>query len=455
MPSTSTTSRKVDFTLTSQILGLTIPVALTRQLDNLVGMADIFMVGKLGPEAISAVGIARTITGVVFVTVIAVTTGTFTLVAQAIGAKDMKSASSTAKQSFVLLFFISLLLSGLGITVLPFLLRALSLPPDVIALCTVYLNIFFLGSPFMVLGFAITTCLQAAGDTRTPFYISLISSIVKVTMGYLLIFGIWGLPEMGVAGAATGGIIGRSVSMVIGFSLLYSGKLAVRLVPGTSYRPEAKLTWRIFRIGIPAAFQGLLRNGSSVAYIKLVAMTTASTAAIAAYSIGSQLERVLHTITLAFGTAATTLVGQSLGAGKIDEADSRGWTTLVLSVIAVSAIGFPFLFFTHTLMGIFTQNSNVIRIGTLFLIMMVLSEPFLCVAQVSGGSLRGAGDTMPPLYYTLIAQWIIRLPGAYILAFTLGYDIEGIWYSLVVFSAIQGFLTVRKFAQGHWKTRRV
>jgi Na+-driven multidrug efflux pump len=106
-------------------------------------------------------------------------------------------------------------------------------------------------------------------------------------------------------------------------------------------------------------------------------------------------------------------------------------------------------------MSIFTEDTNVIAVGIIYLYMMSAAEPFMCASITSGAALRGAGDTIPALVYTIIAQWIIRLPAAYILAFTLGFDINGIWIALVIFSALQGALTVRKFAQGHWKTRRI
>jgi putative MATE family efflux protein len=446
---------RFDFSLTRQILTLTIPVALTRQLDNVVGMADIFMVGKIGPEAISAVGISRTIVMVISVTMIAITTGAFAMIAQAIGAQNEEGASSAAKQSISLLSGFSIIPSLIGIIGAPYFLQALSLAPEVVVLATPYLRVFFAGSVFMMLNFAITTCLHAAGNTQTPFYISMFNNGVKVVLSYLLIFGHFGFPEMGVVGAAIGGVVGRGLGVIIGFGVLYSGKFGIKLLPSTSYKPDFAQASRILRIGIPAALQGMFRNGSGVVFVKLIAMTSASTTAVAAFSIGSQMERLVRQISLAFSTASTTLVGQSIGAKKLDEAETRGWTTLALAVLTVSILGIPIAVFARPILGFFTDAPDVIQIGILYLVMIVVSEPFMCAAITSGGSLRGAGDNMPALYYTVISQWAIRLPVAAFLAFWMGYDIYGIWYSLVIFCAIQGFLTVRKFGQGHWKTRKI
>ena len=182
---------RIDLSLTRRILTLTIPVALTRQMENLVGFADIYMVGRLGREAISAVGISRVVIMVIVVMMIAVTTGTFALVAQAIGAGDRRRASATAKQSFTLIGLLSILISLIGVAAAPLLLTALSVKPEVVALGAPYLRVFFGGIVFMTVNFGITTCLQGAGDTRTPFYISIFINIVKIIASYVLISGIW------------------------------------------------------------------------------------------------------------------------------------------------------------------------------------------------------------------------------------------------------------------------
>ncbi len=446
---------KIDLSLTRRIFHLALPLLLTRQLENLVGFADIYMVGRLGPEAISAVGISRQLVMVISVTMIAVTTGTFAMVAQAIGAESQQDASANAKQSITLLTLLSIGISLFGLLVAPAVLVALSLSPEVVALGTPYLRVFFSGIVLMTLNFTITTCLHGAADTRTPFYISIINSAVKIVVSYLLIFGLWGLPRLGVTGAAAGDLVGRLCGVAIGFWVLYSGRFGITLLPDTSYRPNWTLARRILKIGIPSALQGFFRNGSNLVFIKLVALTASSTTAVAAFSIGNQMERVLRRTSLAFGTAATALVGQTLGAGEPDAAEQRGWTTLLIAVLTTALMGLPIALFARPIMAFFTDAPDVIGIGIVYLYAMVLAEPFMCAAITSSGGLRGAGDTMPALYYTLIAQWLIRLPVAYILAFTLGYDINGIWSTLVIFSALQGALTVRKFGKGEWKQRKI
>jgi putative MATE family efflux protein len=448
-------SGRFDLALTRRILALALPVALTGQMENLVGIADIYMVGKLGPAAISAVGISRQVIMVIGVTMIAVTTGTFTMVAQAIGAGSQVRASAAAKQSFTLVTLIGILMSAAGIVGAPHLLASLSVSPEVVDLGTPYLRVFFGGIVLLALNFCVTTCLHGAGDTRTPFHIGLLINSVKLLLSYLFIFGVWGFPRLGVAGAALGTLVGRLVGVVAGFWVLYSGRFRIALTRGTPYRPDPALARRILRIGIPAGLQGLLRNGSNLIFVKLVALTASSTTAVAAYSIGNQIERVLRRTSLAFGTAANTLVGQGLGAGRPDESERRGWNVLMVAILTALLLGLPVVAFPRSIMQLFTDSADVVGIGIFYLYAIALAEPFMCAAITSGGGLRGAGDTVPALYYTLIAQWIIRLPAAFLLAFTIGYDILGIWVALVVSGVLQGILTVRKYAQGRWKSRTI
>jgi putative MATE family efflux protein len=446
---------KLDFSISRRYLMLVGPVALSSQFDNLVGFAEIFMMRTLGSSAISAVGISRQFVMVIGITMVAVTTGTMAMVAQAIGARDDEQASATAKQSITLVFAISALISTVGYLGSPYAMQMMSLPNDVIVLGLPYLRLFFVGLPFMGVHYAISTCFHAAGDAKTPLYIALVSNVIRIAIAYVLIFGHWGFPALGVTGAAAGGLVGSGIGVAISMIALYSGRCGITITRGTSFMPEHDRARRILKIGIPSAMQGLFRNGSNLVFVKFVALTANATVALAAFSIGNQMERVVRRTSLAFGTATTALVGQSLGAGEVEEADRRGWTTLLLSFALMTVFGVPICALATDIMSVFTSDAEVIAVGVVYLWAVAAAEPFMCAAISSGGSLRAAGDTMPTLYYTLISQWLVRLPAAYVLAFPLGWDIDGIWTALVVFCALQGYLTVRKYSQGHWKTRTI
>ena len=390
---------------------------------------------------------------VVGVVMIAVSTGAFTMVAQAVGARSPAEASATTKQAFTLVTLVSLCLSLIGIATSRMALELLSMPAAVVELGTVYLRVFFAGLVFMTLNFTLSNCLYGAGETRVPLYLNGFMGLLKISLSYLLIFGVGPFPELGVTGAALSAVLSRAAGFLLGMALLYSGRLPLRLLPGTSYFPERERARRMLCIGIPSAMQGLFRNGSGVIFLKLIALTAAPITAVAAYSIGNQMERIIRRTSLAFGTAATTLVGQALGAQNRDAAVKSGWTATLVGALSMTLIGLPLAWFAPAIMGLFTEDPSIIRVGVVYIYAIAIAEPFQCLAIATGGALRGAGDTKPTLYYTIISQWIVRLPAGYALAFWLHWDIAGLWVSLIVFSILQAVLTVRKFAEGAWQER--
>ncbi len=151
---------------------------------------------------------------------------------------------------------------------------------------------------------------------------------------------------------------------------------------------------------MPSGIQGIFRNGSGLIFLKYIGLTALSTTAVAAYTLGNQMERSLRRNSLAFGTVATALVGQSLGAKDPDAAERNGWTTLLISVITNVLLSLPAVLLTRQFMGLFTDAHNVIDIGATYLLVMVLAESFVCASNTTNGSLRGAGDTMPNISIT-------------------------------------------------------
>jgi putative MATE family efflux protein len=447
--------RRLDRRLVRPIFSLATPVALSSQLDTLVGVADIYLFGHLGADAISAVGISQILTMVVGVVMIAVSTGAFALVAQATGANDPRTVSATTKQALVLVALVSIGLSFFGVAGARLALELLSMPAAVVELGTTYLHVFFAGLVFMTLNFTLNNCLYGAGDARTPLYLNIFMSLLKVGLSCAFIFGIGPLPALGVMGAALATVLSRAVGFSLSIALIKTNRLKLRFFADTSFVPEKERAQRMLRIGIPSAIQGIFRNGSGLVFVKLVALTANPITAVAAFSIGNQVERIVRRTSLAFGTAATTLVGQRLGAGDKDEAERCGWTAMVVGSFSMAIFGAPLAFFADHIMGIFTQDSAIIEVGVVYIWAIVLAEPLHCLAITAGGGLRGAGDTKPALYYTVIGQWLVRLPVGYALAFHFGYDIEGLWFSLIAFSALQGWLTARKFALGEWKEREL
>ena len=148
-------------------------------------------------------------------------------------------------------------------------------------------------------------------------------------------------------------------------------------------------------------------------------------------------------------------MGNSLGAGVPSAAVQYGAATNTLGVVVMIMCGLPVIMFARPFMELFTAVPEVINIGVIYLWAVALAEPFMCLAITTGGALRGEGDTRPALYYTIIAQWVVRLPMGYLLAFSMDLQEKGLWIAMVLLSVVQGLLTWRKFRHGLWLDREI
>jgi putative MATE family efflux protein len=391
---------------------------------------------------------------IVAIFIVSITTGAFALISQAIGARNTLDASHTVRQVVLLTGILGVATGAIGYTFAENILALLSMPDDVVDLGTQYLRVFFLGTPLLATQFGMASCFNAAGDTTTPFYINVCVNLVNVIASYILIFGYWGVQPMGVAGAALGTVLARGVGSLLCLAMLYSGRSRISILPG-SFRPDRQRIRRILRIGIPSGIEGIFRDGSNILFLKLIALTDNATAAVAAFAIGNQVMRVPLRTSLGLAITASTLVGQAIGEGDLAKAERRGWTVAAVGASLLLILSALLAWFASDIIAAFTDDTSVIAIGTRYLYVVALQGPMVAVVVCISGSLSGAGDTKPNLYYTIACQWGVMLPSAWLLAFPFGLDIDGIWLSMLISITAQCGLIVWTFARGHWKTRSV
>ncbi len=245
-----------------QVWAIAWPVVAASMLDAMEGLIDISMVGQLGPEAISAVGLSRQILFLTMVMAMAISTGSRTLVAQFYGAERHKDLSHTAQQAILMGALLSIAMALLGGLIARPMLILLGAQPEVLGHAVPFLRIYFGGVIFMMLNFLISAIFGGAGDTRTPLKISCLIIVLKLPLTYGLIFGVWGLPQMGVCGAAVGTLASRAVGCLVGFWLLTSGRSRVQMRWTWRLSINRDIMGRMMRIGVPAGIQGFFRNGA-------------------------------------------------------------------------------------------------------------------------------------------------------------------------------------------------
>jgi putative MATE family efflux protein len=456
--SSSAYNRKKEYLLNSENLYksaiyLAWPVILQSLLQVSVGTVDIKMVGTLGVDAISAVGTSRNIIMILLVLVMGISTGTTAMVSRFIGSGDDRNASKSAGQAFILSLLLSAFIIPVGLAGNELSLRILGVGDSVLALAVDYMRIFFLAIPFFLLHFMAKSIFQGAGDTKTPLLIDIIMNLVNIGGNFLFIFGMFGFPAMGVAGAAVGTALSRIAGAAMGWGALLSGKYTIRVYLEDMLNPIWSAAGQIVRIGIPAALQGLSRNASTFILFAILARTSDASAAVPAFVIGTNLNQYALMPGLAIGTAAATLSGMNLGARKYDRAEASGKATAVLGAGTMLAISALFVVFARPFIGFFldSPNEEVISIGTKYLAIIAASEPFHAVAIISSRTMQGAGFTKKPFQVTFFSWVVIRLILAYVLALVIDLDSTGVWIAISISSVISGVLAYGVFLRGEWK----
>ncbi len=445
----------LDKKLVGQIWSLAWPTALYSLLQAVVGIVDLLMVGHIGSTAIAAVGMSRQIIIVVLILVLTVSTGATTIIAQLFGAGRRKDVDNAGSQAVKMMAMLSFIIGPLGFFLARPMLLAIGAEPGVLSEGIPYIRIYFATIIFMNLNFCVAAILLGAGDAKTPLKIALVVNAVNVLVNWLFIYGVWVFPKLGVPGAAVGTAAGRMVGMIIGLGILFGGDKRVRLRGREILRFDFSMMWRILRIGIPTALQGVSRTSARVAFLGVVATTAFATSAAASLSIGLQMRLLFVMPALAFQVTIVSLVGQSLGAGQLKQAERIAWEGTKAVGIGLAAAGVLMAIFARQVMQSFTGDSEVIEIGTVMIYYFCVSQIFSGLAIVISGGLTGAGMTRPAMWYTIICQWLITLPAAWFLSHHTSLGLHGAWIMWVVGPVLQFVLTARKFASGHWKSHRL
>lgn len=433
------------------VWAMTWPTVTYSVLESLVGLTDVYMVGRLGKDAVAGVGLSNQVLMLVMVTAFAVTAGTTTLVAQFVGAGNREEAGETGRQTLLAMFAVSWIVAIPMVVLAGPALRVMGAAPAVLAHGAPYMRIVFGGIVVTSLNFATSAVFRGAGDMITPLKIAGGVCVLNVGVNYLYIFGPGPFPAMGAAGAAVGTVVSRGIGGVVAVWLLSrpGGRIAVRWANGFRFRGD--LLRRMLRIGLPSAGSGLLRNGSRTLFFRVVTATASAAVAVPALVVAFRLRMIVIFPALAFQVAATTLVGQAIGRGDHDQAERLGWEAVklcTLIMLVLSAIMFgvahPLSVLFHKDPAVHPQSVEVIRF-------VAIGQVFSAIAIAASGALAGAGDTRPAFSYTAITEWLLTLPPAYVLANIVGLDASGAWWPLAVAPAVQAALFIRRFAGGKWR----
>jgi putative MATE family efflux protein len=434
----------------ARVLALALPAVGEQLLNMTVGLVDTFMVGHLGAAAVAAVGLSNQ--AVMFVTMFfaAVATGVTALVARHTGAGEPDGANRILHQGYLIGAAIGVLMTLLSVALAPGILHVLRAPADVVAPGTIYLRVAAAGFILASWLFIGNAALRGSGDTRSPMLVMAVVNVVNIVVAALFIYGPGPFPQLGVTGSALGAAVGRGAGGLMVTALLLRGRGNLKL-RWPQLRPNLVQMKRIANIGLPAGAEQMLMRIGMMTYVTTVA--SLGTQAYAAHQLALQAESLAYMPGFGFAIAATTLVGQGLGAGDPERSRRDAFLSQRLAILLMALMGVMFFVFAGPLLDIFIDDPAVVQLGIWPLRLVAFSQPALATMMVLSGGLRGAGDTRATLVITAAGLWLVRVPLAMLLTGPLG--LLGAWIAMGVDLNFRGLGMFLRFRSGRWARLRV
>ncbi|HEY5584243.1 MAG TPA: MATE family efflux transporter [Ruminiclostridium sp.] len=440
--------------ITKSIFKIAIPTVIEQMLIMIVGVVSLAFVGRLNNEAVTAVGFINSLFGFIQVFFVALSTGCTVVIARLIGEGNVNMAKSAIKQCVVIGFAIS---SVFAVCLILFARPVIvaffgGAEQIVIDMATKYFKITLITLPLMFANIIISGSLRGAGDTKTPMLIANIVNILNIVLCYVLIYGIsigdFSIAKMGVTGAAIAVCISRGVGgllslfVVLNKTVLLSFSLKGRLLI------DFPLLKRILHVGIPASLEQLIMQGGFL--LLQVVISRMGTESSTVYQIVMSINSICFVPIFGFGISATTMVGQSLGAKRIDLAKKSGWQTIKICLCITVVLSSLLFIFAGNLIRIYTNDITIISIGVGAIRLFSFSQPFVSIVTVVSNALRGAGDMAYVMLTSFIGIWCLRLLVTFGLDYLFKIGINAAWIALFLDFFIRAMMYLVRFRKGKW-----
>jgi putative MATE family efflux protein len=438
--------------LNRAILLLAVPMVLEMVLESLFAVVDVFWVGRLGANAIATVGLTESMLSLVFAVGMGLSLSTTAMVARRIGEKDGEGAAVAAVQAIVLGLLVSLAIGVPCFFLAPHLLHLMGASAEIVALGSNYTRICLGGSCAVLLLFLNNAIFRGAGDAAIAMRLLWVSNIINLVLDPCLIFG-WGpFPKLGVTGAALATFIGRSIGVLYQFYRLLKGTERIRILT-RHLQLRFDVLWRLVRVSLTGILQFAIAHTSWIGLVRIVSIFGA--AALAGYTIAIRI--VIFVILPSWGlsNAAATLVGQNLGAGKPERAETSVWRTGLYNMIFLGTVGLLFVLFAEPVVRLFTQDPEVVRLGATCLRIVSCGNIGYAYGMVMLQAFNGAGDTITPTIVNFFGFWIIEIPLAYWLAIPRHMRSNGAFWAIVIAEGAIAGVSAILFRQGRWKKKKI
>jgi putative MATE family efflux protein len=413
------------------------------------------MLGNFGTDAmavasIASVGITNQLMFIGLSLVQSLNTGSTTMVARYIGAKKEERIESVVKHVMILtqiLLVIPILYVGLGLT--NGTMSFLGAHQDTIDIGSGYFKVVTLGFIFQAFNFSVFAALRGAGDTKTPMKINLIANSLNVIVNAVLIYGLFGFPRLGVLGAGISTTMSQVVASIMLVRFILNKKSIIYINLKNKFKFNKDIIHNLIKIGLPASLEQVALRLGLLIFVKIIA--TLGTVAYATHQICINIMNLSFTPGQAFGIAASTLTGRSLGEEDPNKAENYIKMCGRIGAMVSASMGVVFFLFGPFIASLYTNNNDVVIEAGRILKLMAFIQPFQGSQLITAGGLRGAGDTVWTLVSTFIGVLLVRILLAYLFVIIMGMGLIGAWLAVLIDQAIRWLMIRIRFKTNKWK----
>jgi len=434
------------------VILLAIPMVMEMIMESLFALFDIIFVSRLGAEATAAVGITESLMTIIYSVGMGLAMATTGIVSRRIGEKKKKEASVSAFQSIFLGILVSVPFFISGSFFSKDILRLMGASQGVINNGSAYTAIMLGSNAIIMLLFINNAIFRSAGDAMVSMLVMIFANMINIVLDPCLIFGLGPFPELGVTGAGIATCTGRTLGVMMQF-YVYSKKNRKISLNRQAIRIDFKIIKRLLKLSMGGIGQFLIATTSWVGLYRI--MTEFGDNVVAGYTVAIRI--IIFSLLPAWGlsNAASTLVGQNLGAKRSDRAEKSVWTISVINMLFLFVIGVVFYFASNRIVNLITPVEQIREVGILCLKILSFGYVFYALGMVTLQAFNGAGDTYTPTLLNFICFWIIEIPLAYIISVQFGMHEKGVFLAIVIAESCLGILGLLSFRRGKWKLREV
>lgn len=421
-------------------------------MESVFVIVDIWFVSKLGANAVATVGITESMITIVYAISIGLATATTSMVSRRIGEKDPESASKTAFQAIITGISVSIIIGIPGAIYATDLLNLMGASPEIVTEMSGYTRIMIGGNIVIMLLFIINAVFRSAGDAAIAMRVLWAGNIINIFLDPCLIFG-WGpFPELGIKGAAIATTTGRGIAVLYQFWLLFFGQKRIQ-ISRKHFIINFKIIGKLIRLSLGSIGQNLIATSSWIALVRIISIFGSEI--VAGYTIAIRIVSFVLLPSWGISNAASTLVGQNLGAKKPERAEKAVMITGVVNMILLGIIGIILVSFPTPFIRMFIDDPAVLAAGTECLRIVSIGFIAYGFGMVLVNSFNGAGDTTTPLKINIFAFWVLEIPLAWILSIKAGMNEQGVFTAIVIAESVMTLIAWLVFRRGKWKLKQV